>query len=399
MRRARSSWLLLVPLLAAPALRADLGDPIRGQSLFVAKKCVQCHAVRGAGGRTGPDLGRTAVKGSFFEIASGMWNHTRTMGEKMAELRLTRPTFQEDELADLLAFLYFLNYFDEPGDPSVGKVLFAEKHCIQCHGVGRTGGVMGPRLDSLPRGTPPLRIAQDLWNHGPAMVPAIRRMGLEVPKFQGNQILDLFAYMRSQGQRRAVRDFRTAGDAARGKKLFTSKGCARCHEVFGTAGGIGPDLGRSELKGSVTQLAGRMWNHWPAMSEAMGALGMAPPTFEGEELADVFAYLFVTRYDGRPGEAERGRAVYREKGCVVCHGETGTGGSAPALGAVRGETKERIVQRMWNHAPRMWNRMGEHRIPWPHFDAAELNALLTALSGGWKDASATGTGASARRAP
>jgi mono/diheme cytochrome c family protein len=383
-RLAAVALLGAVEMLSSSLALAGFGDPTKGQSLFVSKGCVECHAVRGAGGRIGPDLGRTAVKGSFYEIAAAMWNHAVVMGEKMTELRLVRPTFKEDELADLLAFLYFLNYFDEPGDPNVGKVLFAQKHCIQCHSLGRVGGASGPRLDTLPRGTSPLRIAQDLWNHGPAMVPAIRRMGLDIPKFNGSEIIDLFAYLRSQGQRRATREFRSAGDPARGRRLFTEKGCSRCHSVLDGGGDIGPDLGKAELRGSVTQLAGRMWNHWPAMAEAMGALGMAPPTFKGEEVADVFAYLFISRYEGRPGDLSGGRKAYREKGCVVCHGEKGDGGIGPALKGGSGETKEQITQRMWNHVPGMRERMGAHQIPWPRVDAEELASLIALITDGWR---------------
>lgn len=387
--RYRRPLAVCVSLLAAGLLRplpaqAGFGDPMRGQSLFVAKGCVECHAVRGAGGRIGPDLGRTAVKGSFYEIASALWNHSQAMGDKMKEFRLVRPSFREDELADLLAFLYFLNYFDEPGDPEVGKVLFAQKHCIQCHGLGKQGGIAGPRLDALPRGGSPLRIAQDLWNHGPAMVPTIRRMGLDIPKFNGSEIIDLFAYLRSQGQRQATREFRSAGDPARGKRLFKEKGCSRCHSVLEKGPDIGPDLGKGELRGSVTQLAGRMWNHWPAMTEAMGALGMALPTFKGEDVADLFAFLFVSRYDGRPGDLSRGGIVYRQKGCVVCHGPAGAGGNGPSLRTATGEPKERIAQRMWNHAPQMHEKMGARQIPWPRLEPDELASLLALLADGWK---------------
>ena len=379
------SAALALLLLSGPA-GAAVGDPTRGQSLFVRKGCVQCHAVRGAGGTVGPDLGRTAVKGSFFEIAAAMWNHSGAMEEKMRELRLSRPAFEGQELSDLLGFLYFLNYFDEPGEPRVGRVLFAQKHCIQCHSLGHEGGTTGPRLDALPRGTPPLRIAQDLWNHGPVMVPAIRRMGLDVPKFEGSEIIDLFAYLRSRGQRRGAREFRSLGDPGRGQRLFRTKGCERCHAVFGKPGGIGPDLGRTELRGSVTQLAGRMWNHWPAMSEAMEVLGMAPPTFREDELADVFAFLFLSRYEGRSADGKRGEEVYRLKGCSSCHGVAGKGGIAPALQkSTAGEPKEVIFQRMWNHAPKMREKMGSVQIPWPRFDADELAALLALLNEGWKE--------------
>ena len=376
--------VVAVILLQGTTLLGAFGDPAKGQSLFVSKSCVECHAVRGAGGRIGPDLGRTAVKGSFYEIAAAMWDHSLTMGDRMSELRLVRPSFKEDELGDLLAFLYFLNYFDEPGDPRLGKVLFSQKHCIQCHRLGNVGGVAGPRLDDLSRGTPPLKIAQDLWNHGPAMVPAIRRMGLDVPQFKGNEIVDLFAYLRGQGQGHAAREFRSAGDPARGRRLFAEKGCGRCHDVLGDGRQIGPDLGKAELRGSVTQLAGRMWNHWPAMTEAMGSLGMSTPIFKGEDVADLFAYLFITRYEGRPGALVQGRIVYRQKGCVTCHGPAGEGGTGLPLRGLAGESKEKIAQRMWNHAPRMKEQMGTQQIPWPRIDPGELAALLTLLTDGWQ---------------
>jgi mono/diheme cytochrome c family protein len=376
--------LLAAALLAAPAARAQFGDPIRGQSLFVAKGCVRCHAVRGTGGRIGPDLGRAAVKGSFFELATGMWNHSLVMGRKMTEERVARPTFQGDEFGDLIAFLYLLNYFDEPGDPKVGKVLFAEKHCIQCHRLGREGGTTGPPLDRLPRGTPPLRIAQDLWNHGPLMASAIRKIGLDVPKFEGSEIVDLFAYLRGHGSRQAAREFRSAGDPDRGRKLFAAKGCARCHALFGRGASIGPDLGEGELRGSVTQLAGRMWNHWPAMVEAMGALGMEPPTFHDEDMADLFAYLFLSRYEGRTGNLARGAALYRQRACADCHGQHGEGNVGPALKSTTpGKTKEVIVGQMWNHAPGMGEKMGTYGVPWPRLGAEELGDLVSFLAAGW----------------
>ena len=393
---------LLVLVAPAALLGAAVGDPSKGQSLFVAKGCVGCHAVRGAGGHVGPDLGRTAVKGSFYEIAAAMWNHSQAMDEKMRDFRVSRPSFQGRELADLLGFLYFLNYFDEPGDPAAGKVLFAQKHCIQCHAIGAEGGATGPRLDALPRGTSPLSIAQNLWNHGPVMVPSIKRMGLDVPNFQGSEIVDLVAYLRSHGQRRATREFRSAGDAERGRRLFAAKGCSRCHAMFARGGGVGPDLGTTELRGSVTQLAGRMWNHWPAMSEGMRAIGMSPPSFHGDELADVFAYVFVSRYDGLPTTRRRGDDVYRLKGCSVCHGPEGRGGIGPSLAkSTVGLSKELAFQNMWNHGTKMREKMQTQGIPWPRFEADELAALLALLEKGWESptppAAAASTAAGSRK--
>lgn len=363
------------------AAEPRFGDPTRGQRLFVDKGCVQCHAVRGAGGGIGPDLGRSSVKNSFYEIFSSMWNHSAAMHEKMKESRLMRPAFVEDELSDLLAFLYFLNYFDEPGDPKNGKALFAEKHCIQCHAIGRAGGITAPRLDKLERGTPPLQIAQDLWNHGPVMIAAMRARDLQPPTFREKEIIDLFAYLRAQGKRKATREFKSAGDPEKGRLVFTSKGCSRCHSIAGAGASVGPDLGTSDLSGSVTQLAGRMWNHWPAMAGAMEALGMSAPVFRGEELADLFAYVFVSRYGATSASRAAGEAVYVRSGCASCHGMRGQGGIGPALANLTvGEPKERIAQRMWNHAPEMRTRMSDRRLAWPRFNADDLAALVRYLS-------------------
>lgn len=372
--------LLLLTASAATAAQPPFGDPSRGQALFVTKGCVQCHAVRGAGGQIGPDLGRSAVKGSFYEIFAAMWNHSATMDEKMRESRLTRPVFTDVEIGDLLAFLYFLNYFDEPGDTRKGRALFVEKHCVECHAIGREGGRTGPRLDDFPRGTPPLYIAQGLWNHGPGMTATMRARRLELPTFKDREIVDLFAWLRSQGKRQSIREFRSAGDPVKGERVFESKGCTRCHAVFGRGGGIGPDLGTTELRGSVTQLAGRMWNHWPAMAGAMEAMGMTRPQFRGEELADLFAWLFITRYDATAATLAAGRDLYIRSGCASCHGTRGEGGAGPALAkSARGQAKHQLAQRMWNHAPQMRDRMKDRMIPWPRFRAEEIAALMRFL--------------------
>jgi mono/diheme cytochrome c family protein len=372
---------MLLNFAGVALAQEGFGDPVLGQAIFQSKGCVRCHAVRGAGGRIGPDLGRKGVRGSFYDIAADMWNHLPAMGEKMREFHLTRPRFDEEgDLANLAAFLYFLRYFDEPGDPQTGKILFTEKHCVRCHSVGGVGGVFAPRLDSLPRSVSPLRIAQDLWNHGSAMVNVMRSLNLDVPRFEGNEIIDILAYLRSQGERRAAREFQSAGDPAKGRKFFDSKGCSRCHAIFGSGSRLGPDLGTSELRGSVTQIAGRMWNHWPQMSQAMRELGMESPQFSGDELADIFAYIFIARYEGAGVDVNRGETMYRVKGCATCHGEGAQGDIGPALSAGPSEaTKENVTQRMWNHGADMWAKMLEQQIPWPRFEADELADLLAYL--------------------
>ena len=379
--RGIAATLVLV-FFVAPSMAADsgFGDPVEGQAIFQSKGCVRCHAVRGAGGRIGPDLGRKVVQSSFYEIASGMWNHSPAMGERMEEFKVARPYFEGTELADVAAFLYFLKYFDEPGDPRIGQTLFTEKHCVRCHRVAGQGGEMAPRLDTLPRTVSPLRIAQDLWNHGAAMVTAMEMQGLDVPTFQDSEIIDLLAYLRNQGQRGATAEFQSAGDPEKGRSLFQTKACDRCHAIFGSQAKLGPDLGRVELRGSVTQIAGGMWNHWSGMAQAMQSLGMRQPEFQGEELADLFAYIFIARYEGQPGDPDRGENVYRMKGCAICHRPDRKGEIGPPLVEMSSEPKESVVQKMWNHAPQMWERMRERQVPWPRLEPGELADMLSFLA-------------------
>ncbi len=374
------------PLHAAP--QGDLGgfgDPIAGQRLFVQKNCVRCHAVRGAGGTSAPDLGRKNIGTSFHAIAASMWSHSPGMTAKMSEYRIPHPQFADDEFADLVSFLYFLNYFDEPGDPREGKVLFTEKHCVRCHKVGQEGGTTGPALDDIPRDTSPLQLAAALWNHGPAMVDSIKEAGLEVPQFAGSQSLDLFAFVRSHGRRTTAPRFQSPGDAAKGELVFEDKGCSMCHPLFGDEPGTGPDLGRIELRGTVTQIAGQMWNHWPEMHRVMKRAGMSVPQFQDDELKDLFAYVYIARYRGEPGDAERGRAVFQGKGCSICHGNDGEGRIGPALRDITvGMSREKITQAMWNHAPRMHEKLGDQNLSWAQLGANELADLLCFLSTGLK---------------
>jgi len=378
-RLSLASLLLLAA--AQAAVPADgtvaFGDPAHGQRLFAEKGCVHCHAVRGAGGRVGPDLGRTTGD-SYYDIASMMWNHSSGMGRKMEEFRISRPLFEGEELSDLISFLYFLNYFDEPGDPRVGKILFSEKHCIRCHRVEQEGGSAGPPLDAIPRGTSPLIIAEALWNHGPEMMSAIEDAGLSVPQFAGSEIIDLFAYVRSHGARTGSQRFQSPGDPTRGEAIFEAKGCNACHPLFEDEQGVGPDLGRAELRGSVTQIAGRMWNHWPKMARTMQSAGMAVPRFEEGELTDLFAFLFIARYEDGEGDPVRGRTVFESKGCGVCH--TQTGGVGPDLAqSLAGRSRESIMQGMWNHAPEMDRYVQEQDLSWARLEPQELADLLAYL--------------------
>lgn len=74
----------------------------------------------------------------------------------------------------------------------------------------------------------------------------------------------------------------------------------------------------------------------------------------------VFLLLLAAGYASAqvPGSAERGKALFTEKGCVQCHSFEGAGGKvAPDLAqkSDRQYTPVLLASQMWNHGPTMWN--------------------------------------------
>ena len=65
---------------ALPAAASIQGDSSRGATLFEQQKCATCHAVSGAGGKTGPDLGKMAGKPfTPSTLVADLWNHAPAM--------------------------------------------------------------------------------------------------------------------------------------------------------------------------------------------------------------------------------------------------------------------------------------------------------------------------------
>ena len=108
-------------------------DPLAGSEAFQAKGCIKCHSVNGLGGSSASDLGEIPRRRSFYELGATLWNHAPLMGEGMGSYGIEHPEMSPAEAGDLIGFLFFLRYFDPPGNVSVGKRLFNEKKCSACH--------------------------------------------------------------------------------------------------------------------------------------------------------------------------------------------------------------------------------------------------------------------------
>jgi mono/diheme cytochrome c family protein len=389
MRRVGLALILMgtVGLLEAPAhagheaLSALLpGSPLEGSRLFTGKGCLGCHAVQGVGGTAGPDLGRGTLNRPLLEIAGVMWNHSPGMERVFQERHLARPRLEPGEMASLLAFLYYLGSLDPPGDAEVGARLFRQKGCQTCHAVGGQGGRVGPALDRYSRYASPLHLTAGLWRHGPAMAAKMAERRVPRPSFAGNDIPDLLAHIRIAGGG-SERVYARPGNPRRGEELFSEKRCVECHSVRGHGGKVGPDLGLT-VRGSLMQIAGRMWNHGPKMWASMAERGIEVPSLDTEEMADLIGYLYFFQFVDPAGDFRRGSVAYKEKRCGTCHAATGAGKPvAPPLVDLLEKlgTPTEVVTAMWNHAGQMEAKMSEENVPWPVFKGGEMADLIDYL--------------------
>jgi len=170
------------------------------------------------------------------------------------------------------------------------------------------------------------------------------------------------------------------GDSRRGAQLFQDRRCIECHSFLGKGGTLAPDLGRrSEREYTPDRLAGVMWNHAPAMWQLMAQKGITVPSLEEQDAADLYAYFFSLRYFARPADAARGKAVFDAKHCSRCHDLRGSRIGPPV--AEWHEVSDPIawIREMWNHSGKMYQRMRQMGIRWPHLTEQELVDLLVYL--------------------
>ena len=174
------------------------------------------------------------------------------------------------------------------------------------------------------------------------------------------------------------------GDAARGEATFSAKQCVRCHRP-GSARTIGPGLDQLRRKQGAWELAGRMWNHAPAMFTVLTQEGIAWPEISADEMADLMAYLEADpALDAKPDNG-RGLTTLIAKGCLKCHAYRGEGGRiGPDLYERRDEfvSAPRFAARMWRHTPRMTAVALERGILYPRFADDEMAQLVAYLRTG-----------------
>ena len=268
------------------------GNVDAGQRLFLAKRCVICHQVGGTGGVVGPSLDSLRQYASPIYLATAMWNHGPQMTEAMKARGITRPTFKDNELLDLIAYIVSASpvllqgpLYVLPGRAAEGRLVFAQKRCIECHSAGKQGGKVGPDLAERSRHLSLTQFATAMWNKAPAMMDAMKARSIPVPQLRPEEMADVVAYLYS------VRYFAQAGDPHKGAAVAATKGCLGCHALHGERGKVASDLARVRGLDSPAAVLSALWNH-SFIRDPRPEREKAPWAEIGpEEMADLVAFL------------------------------------------------------------------------------------------------------------
>ena len=118
-----------------------------------------------------------------------------------------------------------------PADVDAGKQTF-EQRCSVCHGLDG-GGAMGPNIQGIPMRIGAPVVANTIKNGVSGAMPAF------AGQLTDAQIQQVISYLLTLTRKDAGT---VTGDAAKGKQVYDSAGCASCHIVDGAGGDSGPEL-------------------------------------------------------------------------------------------------------------------------------------------------------------
>lgn len=166
-----------------------------GHRLFEEKNCLRCHGPPGGGGRVGPDLAARGAGESLTRLAALMWNKAPAMTAAMRRMAIEVPELTADEMADIVAYLYSLRYFEGAGIASRGARVVRTRGCLECHSLEGRGGDDAPDLAGARHLTSPAAVIAAMWNHISA-APDLPDPG-GWPSLSPREMADVAAYLQS----------------------------------------------------------------------------------------------------------------------------------------------------------------------------------------------------------
>jgi len=383
------SWLLPICfgalLLVASKLPDGPGNAKAGRDLFLSKGCARCHSIWSAGGKRGPALASVGMGRNLYELCASVWTHWSRMNAVLGSNE-ARVSLSAEQFRDIIAYLYYLNYNLEPGDAGNGEAIFKARDCLECHAANplQAEDKPGRAVYKMSQFTDPVALAVAVWNHGNNMFASMSRRSIKWPQFQGGEVADLVAFLRTSNRPLTKMGMVIPGDPSSGQNLFRAKGCEGCHEPKINASHPGPDLASSGAAASVSSLVAGLWNHHPGMQRTFAAGGIPYPRISLQEMGDLLSYIYWLRAYGLSGNPKTGGSLYRSKDCAACHSPSaGNAAIAPLLsGSQATASPYSLLAAIWNHGPRMESLLHEKKLPWPELSGEEMRDLIAYFRSG-----------------
>lgn len=171
------------------------------------------------------------------------------------------------------------------------------------------------------------------------------------------------------------------GAPKNGRDLFISKGCMKCHSIWGESKGKkGPNLARVGMGRNIYDLCASVWSHWSEMNAVLTKGKVVRIPLNGSEIKDIVAYLSYLNYYGARGNAKSGEQVFSEKKCIQCHAndplDTKERPGRSVFEMQEFQDPTTLAVGVWNHGSGMVKTMSERHVSWPEFKGEEVGDLV-----------------------
>lgn len=311
-----------------------------------------------------PDLARRPpAEDTPAVMASRIWNHMPLMAPAIADDHVPRPSMSEHDAEDVFVYLYSLHFPDNHGDARRGRQTFAEKNCANCHALNADGkGADAKPVSDWKPLDGPFALVQEMWNHSSTMRSASAKRSQPLFSMTGQELADLGAYIGAVQQTRSTsKEAREAvlADPLAGKTLFEAN-CGQCHNQL-------VSLQKLLSNQTLTDIGADLWNHAPRM--------LAIPMVDPDDMREIAAYVWQLQYIGPKGTIAGGARVYADKGCIVCHQDTGTGEAVFGRGD-KLYSPYSMISIGWNHDLRMQQDLKKKGMTWPRLSPDNMSDLM-----------------------
>lgn len=170
-----------------------IGDSSAGRYLF-QDQCSQCHSLGTEEGKI--DLMAAArAEPRLSGLAVKMWNHRPEMAKAAAEKGVELAAFEDNDMSDLLAYLFERGYFPVRGDAERGQAVYEGKGCASCHATGEAGA---QQIKGTGAPFTAARLVFSVWRHGPDMKAQMNYRDQKWPTLSEQEVADLIEYLNAQ---------------------------------------------------------------------------------------------------------------------------------------------------------------------------------------------------------